>query len=235
MIWKKSTKLRIDRAITILGVVLTIGAVIYLAISGRHYFNSRSLRDTEIGIKSFGIWAPVMIFGSIFISTVIPPLPIPISLIEIASGLTMGLFPGVILVWTSQIISSVAAYWMTRMWGNKFGNRITKNKWLDFYRNLLVNKGALGVFIVRATMICPFNVSFLAGLMKIEGWSFGAATALGVIPEVVFFVSIGVLLSHRIQIRLWYVFIFVVLISTIPGLILTVFNWRKERPKRPVV
>jgi uncharacterized membrane protein YdjX (TVP38/TMEM64 family) len=219
---------RIHKIITLIAIIFTIIATGYLIYNSRHQFNRRSLRQIESEVKSMGAFGPLLIFALILINVMIPPLPIPVALIEIAAGMIFGFGPGVAITWIAQIFSSWAAFRTTKYLGKKFLGGLANSKWLVFYRDFLQKQGAFGVFVIRATMSSPFNITYLAGLMQMETSGFLLATTLGVIPEVVMYSLLGNLIHDRVPIRLWYVFAVVVIISTAPILILTTGNLFKK-------
>lgn len=198
-----------------LAILIGIAVVVYLIIQGRHYFSRRSIREMQTVINSYGSWAPIALVFSIVISTLVPPLPLPIPLIEMAAGLMFGFGEGFLLVWFSQIIASVGAFIMTRMIGKSIFGRLLENRIFNFYRRYIHNKGPLAVFTIRATMASPFNVvSFLAGLTQMKIRNFTIATILGTIPESLLFSYIGSLLQSM-RLRLWYIFILTVILGAI--------------------
>jgi uncharacterized membrane protein YdjX (TVP38/TMEM64 family) len=205
----------IRKILVALAIIIGVALLVYLIVHGRHYFNRVSLRQMQTVINSYGSWSPVAIIFLIVISTVIPPLPIPIMLIEIAAGLIFGFGNGFLLVWISQIIASLAAFIMTRIIGKSIFRRILENRIFNFYRRYIHNKGPLAVFMIRATMASPLNVvSFLAGLTQMHIIDFTIATILGTIPEALLFSYIGSLLQHT-HLRLWYIFVLIVLLSAL--------------------
>lgn len=196
-------------------ILIGIAVVVYLIIQGRHYFNRRGIRQMQTVINSYGSLSPFALIFLIIISTVVPPLPLPIPLIEMAAGLIFGFGEGFLLVWVSQIIGSVAAFVMTRIIGRSVFRRILENKIFNFYRRYIHDKGPLAIFTIRATMASPFNVvSFLAGLTQMKILNFTIATVLGTIPESLLFSYIGSLLQSM-RLRLWYIFILTVLLGAI--------------------
>jgi uncharacterized membrane protein YdjX (TVP38/TMEM64 family) len=205
----------IRKILLILAIIIGIAVLVYLIIQGRHYFNRRSLRQMQGVINSYGSWAPIAIILLIVISTLIPPLPLPIPLIEMAAGLIFGFGEGFLLVWTGQIIGSIGAFIMTRMIGKSIFKRILENRIFNFYRRYIHKKGPLAIFTIRATMASPFNVvSFLAGLTQMKILQFSTATVLGTIPESLLFSFIGSFLKSM-RLRLWYIFILTVLLGAI--------------------
>lgn len=205
----------VRKILLIIAIIIGLILLVYLIVQGRHYFNRRGIRQMQTIINSYGSWAPFALVFSIVISTIIPPLPLPIPLIEMAAGLIFGFGEGFLLVWFSQIIASVAAFVMTRIIGKSIFRRILENRIFNFYRRYIHNKGPLAIFTIRATMASPFNVvSFLAGLTQMGILQFTVATVLGTVPESLLFSYVGSLLQHM-RLRLWYIFILTVLLSAI--------------------
>jgi uncharacterized membrane protein YdjX (TVP38/TMEM64 family) len=210
-------------------VVLIIGSV-YTVIHGRHYFNRSHVRRLEGKIDSTGILSPLVVFALILISTLIPPLPLPIPLIEMAAGLLFGFWPAVVLVWFSQLESSLAAFQISRHFRKRLMKKILDSKLFTVYREFIKKKGPLAVFVIRAVMAAPFNISYMAGFMEMNPLSFSLATALGVVPEVLLFVYLGTLVQHT-HIRLWYVFILLVILAVGPlvALMMTIILRREKK------
>lgn len=119
--------------IIILAVIITIIAAIYAIIGGRQYVTRRSLRGFGLEIKAFGLWAPLIIFGLMMVTTLIPPIPIPTSFIEVAGGLIFGFWPGLVLIWLSQLISSLCLFTFPIRWQEIF----------------LLDNGKLDVFLLQ--------------------------------------------------------------------------------------
>src|SRR5258708_7118018 len=79
---------------------------LFLFTHSRTYFGRRVILGEQRYILSYGGWAPVFVFSLILLSTIIPPLPLPVPLIEIAAGFAFGFLPGALVVWISQVLSS---------------------------------------------------------------------------------------------------------------------------------
>jgi uncharacterized membrane protein YdjX (TVP38/TMEM64 family) len=174
----------------IIGILIT-AALVYLVYHGYH-LRRRNVIQMQTLISSYHYYAPIVVAFLIFISTVIPPLPLPVPLVEIASGAVFGFWESFIVVWISQIISSLFVFCLLRYFHKRFYGGILKNKFWDSYRQFLNQKGAMAVFILRTTLSAPFNiVSFLAGLSNIKTSSFVIATVLGTISEALLYSFIG--------------------------------------------
>lgn len=222
---KKSRNLR--KAIYIIGIIIFIALIIYLAYEGRQYFSRHEIRLIRISVTSFGSWTPLAIFGLIFINTMIPPLPIPAPLIEVVAGVTLGFWEGFFVVWISQIITSCSAFIVTRLIGRKFFNKFIENKLFTSYRNFVKEKGSKAVLITRLTMSAPFNfVSFFAGVTSMSFAGFSLATILGTVPESIIYTFIGSIL-RRTHLSLFYVLILTVA-TAIVGPTITFFAFRKR-------
>lgn len=199
--------------------IITILVSIYLIVNGRRYFTRRGIFSIQKELNSFGGFSPFMLFFLILLSTIVPPLPLPIPLIEMAAGLIFGFWYGFILVWISQIVSSLMAFLGTRYIGSRVMKGILKFRFFHFYQNYLEEKGPIAIFAIRFFMAAPFNIiSFLAGLTHMETTNFILATAFGTIPEAILYSYVGFLLQST-RLRLWYIFILVVLSGAIGPLI----------------
>ncbi len=210
-ILKKYRHFRIQYLFYIIAVIVALVALVFIITHSRGYFNRRIVRQFQSYISSYGSLSPLILVFLIFISTIIPPLPLPIPLIEIAAGLVFGFWPGFFLVWISQIGSSILAFAVTRLFGNRIFGGILKIRIWSFYRQYLDTNGAITVFLTRVIMASPFNiVSYLSGLSKMGLPGFAAATILGTIPESILFPYIG---SRLKEIHLGFGYIFTILIS----------------------
>lgn len=214
-------------------VIVTLAISAYLILHGRQYFNRRILRSMQGQINSYGILSPFVVLFFIFISTAIPPLPLPVPLIEIAAGLTFGFWQGFFIVWMSQILSSLFAFLAARFMEKRLLKNFFNNKIFLFYRQYLNSSGPVAVFIMRATMGAPFNIiSYLAGLTQMKLLNFSLATILGTIPEAILFVFIGSIFKTT-RLSLFRLFILVVIVGAIgPIVTLVMIHILQPRMKK---
>lgn len=231
MSFKKISRQDIYRILTAIAIVITLAASIYAVYTGRRYFSNRNLRQIGVEIKSYGVWSPIIIFVLFVLSTVIPPIPIPTTFLEIAAGIIFGFWPGVILIWISQFVSAVACFSLSHKVGKIFADKIAKSKIFTFFREFIEKKRAWAVFVLRATMSAPFNVSYFAGLMQMDGGGFVAASAFGIIPETILFVFLGTLIDERVRFRLWYVFLGTLILNYLPLLIVMLSKYFHRKNK----
>jgi len=199
----------------IVALVIIIGVSVYLIIHARQYFNRRLVRQMQRMIASYGVWSPFVVIALIFISTAIPPLPLPVPLVEIAAGLLFGFGEGFLLVWIAQMVSSLFAFFSTRLVGRRFIKRLLEYKLFVPFKAYIEEGGPIAVLITRATMAAPFNiVSFMAGVTSMNAGEFTLATAVGTLTESALYPFIGSVLRQT-RLSLWRIFIVVVLVGAI--------------------
>lgn len=208
-----------------------MAAFLYFTIrSGRAYFRRRNIRLMASQINGYGTLAPIAVFILIFISTIIPPLPLPIPLIEIAAGYIFGFGEGLLIVWISEILSSLAAFMATRLLGRKLFRPILDHKLVASYRQYIQERGSTAIIVTRALMAAPMNiVSFLAGLTQMSVGTFTGATAIGVIPESILYPYVGMLLKTT-RFNLWRLSIIIVIIGAVGPVAMYLFA-RFRRPR----
>ena len=156
---EKTKKPNYRKILLIAGGVILAALIVVLIINSKHYFSRRSIRDLRVLISSYGTLAPLAVFFLILLSTVIPPLPLPVPLVEVASGVLFGFWGGFVVTWLSQIGSSMVAFVISRLFRKSFIGRFLNTKILSAYKDFLEKRGATAVFITRATMAAPFNIT----------------------------------------------------------------------------
>lgn len=184
-------------------VILIVAA--FLLINGEGTLSRSSIRFIRVILHSFGNLSPLVVVFLVTLSTIVPPLPLPIPVVEIAAGIAFGFMPGFLIVWISQIISSLIAFHLSRKLGQRLFGAILGTHLLDAYRSYLTHRGAWAVFYIRLILAAPFNViSFMAGLSQMKSTKFILATALGTIPEALLFTYLGSQI-RTIRPNLWYI------------------------------
>jgi uncharacterized membrane protein YdjX (TVP38/TMEM64 family) len=223
---------KIRKLLLILLVVVCVLATFYFLIHGSNYFSHTGIRQIRNYTKSFGIFAPFIVVFLIFLSTAIPPLPLPVPLVELAAGAVFGFAESALIIWISQIGSSIFAFYIARFLKKRFfGANIIKNSRWDFYRSYLNKKGALAVFLIRFVMAAPFNIiSYLAGLTQINIVSFIIATTLGTIPESLLYSYLGSQI-RTLHIKLAYLSLLIIFIGSL-GFIFTLILMFLLKPQQ---
>jgi len=109
----------------------------------------------------------------IFISIAVPPLPLPVPLLEIIAGVVFGFEEGSILILIAQVAAAVFSFYIAKPLKENLFKILLRNKSWDGYRDFLERKGTTAVMVTRLTMSSPFNIiSYLAGLSEMKIGSF---------------------------------------------------------------
>lgn len=225
---KKST------VILIIVGILTVAGLVYLIFHGQ-YLHRRNVIQLQNIINSYGYLSPLVVAFLVFLGTVIPPLPLPTPLVEIAAGAVFGFWEGFLVIWVSQIFSSLFVYYLLKYFNRHFYGKFLKNKFWDSYRQFLNQRGAWAVFILRTTLSAPFNIiSFLAGISNMKNSGFVIATIFGTISEALLFGLIGSQL-RTIHVSFKYLSIIILFVGII-GFLLTFVGIKfiPHREKKPI-
>lgn len=210
-------------------IILFVGSAIYGLATGQDYFSDNNLRALALSVKSYGYLAPLAIFAGIFLPQAIPFFPIPTQFFEIAAGLLFGFWPAVILAWISQMVTATICFIVSDRAERRFAGKIESSPVFIFFNQFIQKHQWLAVFVIRATMTSPFNVSYLAGILDMNIGPFLAATAFGVISDVVIFVYLGTLIGAHVHFSLWLIFVIVMGLSLLPSLVVLI---AKSLPRR---
>lgn len=211
---------RVYKIITIIAFILIIAVSIYVILNGREYFEDRNIGQLIAQVKQFGNWMPIALFGFILVTNLVPPLPIPVPLLEIAAGSIFGFWMGFVFIWISQIISSISAFYLSKFVSKLFLKKILQNRFFVFYNKFIEKRGAFAIFVIRAAMIAPFNMGYLAGFSKISFLKFAIANALGLISESVIFTYFGSLIANKMHFPVWDIFVILVVLAVAPVLVI---------------
>jgi len=219
-------------SLVILIILFLVGVTVFGLLHSRQLLSGRTLRSMESSIRSYGIWAPVIIIVLVILSTLIPPLPLPVPILELSAGALFGFVQGAIIIWIAQFLSSWLAFLCARVLGRRFLKRWLKNPAWNSYLGYIEKKGKRAIVMMRASMLAPFNIpSFLAGVTSLSLRDFLLATAVGILPESLLFSFVGSSLRN-LHIRLWYVSVFLILLTAAGGVAtLLIFVRGKKRRK----
>ena len=151
------------------------------------------LADT---FRSLGIWAPIISIALMIAQGILAPLPSFV--ITAANGLAFGIPFGFFISWTGGMAAAIVMFWLARLFGAGFVERVTKqNHLLDQANRYSGKNGFFLIFVARLIPIVSFDfISFLAGLSQISFRSFFVATALGQIPGTILYTIVGHDIAH---------------------------------------
>ena len=159
-------------------VMLCIGglAVLYLG-----QCKDDSCPSIEEFIRSFGVWAPV-ILGILYFA--ISPIPMVTPFISAAVGFVFGPLVGTALVLIFATTSALVPFFLARRLGQEWvASKLKGKKIQDLYEQSEGTGGFLFIILMRLIPILPWEIqNYTGGLSKVSVSTFILATLLGIIP-----------------------------------------------------
>ena len=138
-------------------------------------------------IETFGGWAPgvyVVLYGQ-------PLVPLPTSILAIAGGLIFGPLRGVGLVLAGATTRACTQYGMARWLGRPGVERFLRGRLASLDRRIS-ERPFLSVLLIRLIPNVPYDLqNYGLGFSRVGFGPYLLATALGIIPNCIAFVSVG--------------------------------------------
>lgn len=145
---------------------------------------------TKNYIISFGIWAPVISFFLMILQSLITLSSTYI--ITFANAGLFGWIKGAILSWGSAMIGAILCFGITRFYGRSLIEKLIHKGVIKAVDDFFDKYGNYAVLIARLLPFVSFNIiSYLAGLTKINFWSFVIATGIGQLPVAIVYSYVG--------------------------------------------
>jgi uncharacterized membrane protein YdjX (TVP38/TMEM64 family) len=181
---KKSLARRITQ---ILATVITIAfpfLVITLLPVGRVVTKLDALLD-RTGPFGMVIFVVLYVIDAILLG--------PAWLFALVAGLAFGLVRGGLLVWVSATIGAAAAFLIARYFArHRIEKLVKKNEKYEAVDRAIQRHGWKVVFLLRISPILPYTLSsYIYGLTAVDFWHYIIASAVGMVPMVAVYVSIG--------------------------------------------
>jgi uncharacterized membrane protein YdjX (TVP38/TMEM64 family) len=149
---------------------------------------------------------------------------VPSSIVSIAGGTLFGPIKGFILNMLGFFLSGTIAFYISRLLGKEFIDRIIKGKVLQFDNGLEKN-GFKIIFLFRFPPIFHYDIfSFAAGLTKVKYKDYIAGSLLGVIPETICYSYMGQELGEPVTYKLFLIVSVIIAIT-----IITTFIFIKDK------
>ncbi|WP_040210701.1 TVP38/TMEM64 family protein [Clostridium polynesiense] len=118
-------------------------------------------------------------------------LIIPSAMISIVGGILFGPIKGLALSVIGFFLSGTLAYWLSRLLGRSFVEKILGKKTLELDTNL-EKKGFKILLLLRLPPVLPYDpLSYTCGLTKIKYWDFILASVIGILPETTCYSFLG--------------------------------------------
>lgn len=117
----------------------------------------------------------------------------PAWLFALVAGLAFGLVKGILLVWVSATAAAAMGFLVARYFArHRIEKLVKKNEKYEAVDRAIRRHGWKVVLLLRASPLLPYTVSnYLYGLTAVDFLHHLFATAVGIIPMVAVYVSIG--------------------------------------------
>lgn len=177
-------------------LLVAVGGVAYV-LYGSHWDAFAWLREIDVEtlrtiIQGYGAWAPLASVGLMIVHTF---LPFPLEILAMANGLVFGLWGGIPLTWVSMVLASWVGYAVARL-ARPLVLRLVPGNRLVRVERWAAGRSPLELVAVRLVPVFSFNLLNLGlGLLRVPLWRFTWTTAVGIVPNVVWAVLAGRLLS----------------------------------------
>ncbi|OJG58198.1 hypothetical protein RV07_GL003118 [Enterococcus malodoratus] len=149
-------------------------------------------------IKSFGAWAILISFLLMMFQSVIAPLPA--FLITFANAAIFGWWQGAILSWSSAMAGALLCFYIARIAGRDFVEKLNKNFSLQKLDEYFDRYGEHTILVCRLLPFISFDfISYAAGLTAIKPIPFLIATGLGQLPATIVYSYVGSNLTGNSQ------------------------------------
>lgn len=154
-----------------------------------------SLSDTQLAdlrdfVNSFGVLSPLAYM--LILSLAIIVVPLPSAPLVITSGVLFGSLLGGVYSVLGSSFGALIAFSISRFFGRHFIRKIFKRDYHIFHKHVTNKYIARLIFLSRMVPFFQFDiVSYAAGLTRVGSGSFVIATALGTMPHIIIYVTIG--------------------------------------------
>ncbi len=145
--------------------------------------------------EDLGPWAPVMAIAAM---VVVSFLPLPAETVAVANGAVFGRLYGFLLTWAGALIAAVIAFAIARTLGQPILNRILPKKTLASFDTKIARPGAPFLLLARMIPFIPYTVvNYGSGLSPVRFRTYLWTSAIGMIPPIFAFVSVGDLMVDQ--------------------------------------
>jgi len=159
-------------------VVFLAAAVVYFRFTER----GREITPEYVlnSIETHGPVASRLIYVAVYIVGTV--MFLPGTVLSFAGALLFGAYEGTLYTWMGATIGATLAYFMARVLGRDFVERLFGGRFTAFDQRIREH-GFTGLLIVRLLPLFPFNaVNFGCGLTGVRLRDYVLATAFGIVP-----------------------------------------------------
>lgn len=135
-----------------------------------------------------GLGTAALVFGLLTVDII---LPVPSSLVMVASGSLLGVMWGSVVALAGSLCGQWLGYELARRYGQAAAERLVGPGELDRMGTLMARHGAVAVVVTRALPIVLETVSVVAGLAAMRRSTFLLAALAGTAPIVIVYAWAG--------------------------------------------
>lgn len=145
-------------------------------------------------VASYGNYAMAISFLLMVLQSIIAPLPA--FLLTFANANLFGWKAGAILSWSSAMAGAALCFFIARILGRDFVEKLTSKTGLNQIDDFFNKYGKQSVLIARLLPFISFDiVSYAAGLTSMNFLSFFISTGLGQLPATIVYSYVGGMLT----------------------------------------
>lgn len=171
-------RLRLVGLVALVAGLIVLAAVIDVPSVGQ-------LRHDYAGTGLLGALAFALLYAALTL------LPIPTTVYTIAAGAVFGLARGGAIAWTGATIGAVAAFFLGRLLGRDAVTHLTGSR-LSSLDAFLDRRGFSAILVARLIPVVPYSAfNYFSGLTRLRPAQYGLATAIGIVPSIVVYSSLG--------------------------------------------
>lgn len=144
----------------------------------------------DVLLDRLGSWA-IVVFALIYVIDAL--LLGPAWLFALVAGLAFGLVKGGLLVWASATVAAALAFLVARYFArHRIEKLARKNEKYEAVDRAIRRHGWKVVLLLRISPLLPYTISnYIYGLTAVDFVHYVIASAVGIIPMVAVYVSIG--------------------------------------------
>lgn len=129
--------------------------------------------------------------GFVVLYAALTLLPIPATVFTLAAGAVFGVSRGSAIAWLGATLGAVLAFYLGRLLGRDAVGHLTGSR-LTSLDAFLDRRGFTAVLIARLIPVVPYSAfNYLSGLTRLRPSHYAAATAIGIIPSIAVYTSLG--------------------------------------------
>ncbi|MGL5417690.1 MAG: TVP38/TMEM64 family protein [Clostridium sp.] len=185
------TKAKSINLIKFLTFIAILGVSMVFLIKNKQFFMHLNVEE----IVNFAKQRNTRIYAMIVIIIIFILKPIfviiPNSLIAVIDGFIFGYFKGFVITLIGYFITSTVGFYLARFLGKGFIESIVGNKLNNIEKKLKKNQFII-ILSLRLIPILPLGpLNYACGLTNVPYKKFIIATLIGVVPEIICYISLG--------------------------------------------